>query len=186
VLPTAIAEGKFRADLYYRLNVFPITMPALRERSDDIPLLAQFFVQRYAAKIGRRIEAIAEPTMVRLTQYPWPGNIRELENVIERAVIVANSSVLEVDADVLPAAVPAPSAAAAPEPQPAAATAPGPGGRDCPADLNSIQRAHILAMLREANWVVEGARGAAAQLGMKPATLRHRMKKLGIVRGAEP
>jgi transcriptional regulator with GAF, ATPase, and Fis domain len=179
VLTESIREGKFRSDLFYRLNVFPINLPPLRDRKADIPLLAQFFVQKYAPKIGRRIEAIDHSTMARLLQYPWPGNIRELENIIERALILASSAVLEVDPEVLvgpgetePADQPG---RATPEAGPAAA-----------GDLASVQRSHILDTLRKTNWVVEGERGAAVALGMKPATLRHRMKKLGIARCAEP
>jgi formate hydrogenlyase transcriptional activator len=174
LLPQAIAEGKFRADLFYRLNVFPINLPPLRERKQDIPLLAQFFVQKYAPKVGRRIEGIDPDTIERLTKYHWPGNIRELENIIERALILARTSVLEIDADVLCAWTPAPAI------DPAGTRA------DEAEDLNSVQRNHILNTLRQTNWVVEGERGAAAQLGMKPATLRHRMKKLGIARSGTP
>ena len=173
----AIADGKFRSDLYYRLNVFPVNLPALRERIQDIPLLAQFFVQKYGPKVGRRIEAIDADTIARMVQYHWPGNIRELENIIERALILANDSVLAVDSDVLG---PAPATIAPPVPDLAPDAARGGGDST---DLNSMQRGHILNTLRRTNWVVEGATGAAVQLGMKPATLRHRMKKLGIARG---
>jgi len=175
VLPAAIAEGKFRADLYYRLNVFPVNLPALRERKQDIPLLMQFFVQKYASKVGRRIESIDPDTIGRLLQYHWPGNIRELENIIERALILASAPVLRVDAEGLGLS----SHTAAPA-GPVAATDGG-----AAVDLNSVQRSHIVQTLRKANWTIEGERGAAALLGMKPATLRHRMKKLGIMRGGE-
>jgi formate hydrogenlyase transcriptional activator len=169
----AMAEGKFRADLYYRLNVFPINVPALRERRQDIALLAQFFVQKYAPKVGRRVVAIDPDAMARLLNYRWPGNIRELENIIERALILSNTPLLRVDPDVLavPAWTPASGASEPDETE--------------PADLNSVQRGHILNSLRRTNWVIEGERGAAAQLGMKPATLRHRMKKLGITRAEQ-
>jgi formate hydrogenlyase transcriptional activator len=170
-LPKAISEGKFRADLYYRLNVFPVNLPALRDRKQDIPLLVQFFVQRYAAKVGRRIEAVHPDSIERLVQYHWPGNIRELENIIERALILGNAPILEIDAETLGTA-PAVSRAAE-------------TGDDERADLNSVQRTHILQTLRKTNWIVEGEHGAAVQLGLKPATLRHRMKKLGIARGGE-
>jgi formate hydrogenlyase transcriptional activator len=166
----AIAEGKFRTDLYYRLNVFPINVPALRERRQDIALLAQFFVQKYAPKVGRRVVAIDPDAMARLVNYHWPGNIRELENIVERALILSNAPVLRIDPDVLAVLASTPASGAS-EPDEAE-----------PADLNSVQRGHILNSLRRTNWVIEGERGAAAELGMKPATLRHRMKKLGITR----
>lgn len=166
----AIGEGKFRADLYYRLNVFPITVPSLRERAPDIPLLAQFFVQKFAPKVGRRVVAIDPDTMTRLLQYHWPGNIRELENIIERALILSSTPILRIDPEVFA------TSASAPASDHADADEVG------PADLNSVQRGHILNSLHRTNWVIEGERGAAVQLGMKPATLRHRMKKLGISR----
>jgi PAS domain S-box-containing protein len=168
-LPQAIRDGSFRADLFYRLNVFPINLPALRERREDIPLLAQFFVQKYAPRIGRRIDSIEASTMQRLQAYHWPGNIRELENIIERGVILASTTTLTIDAEMLCASDAPPDAEAA--------TRQG--------DLNSVQRDHILSVLRKSNWVVEGDHGAAVKLGMKPATLRHRMKKLGIERSAD-
>jgi len=187
----SIKEGDFRADLYYRLNVFPIHLPPLRERREDIPLLVHFFVQKYATRIGRRVESIASDTMNALVRYPWPGNIRELENIVERALILSNSPQLTIEPDLLaifPEAtahghvpygltVPPPTAAAAAT---SAAASNGSGQPD--GDLDSVQRQHILTTLRESNWVIEGSRGAAARLGMKPGTLRHRMKKLGIAR----
>ena len=194
-LPLAIREEKFRSDLYYRLNVFPIALPPLRERRDDIPLLAQFFVKKYAPRVGRRIEAIDAETMMRLAEYSWPGNIRELENIVERALILSSSGVLSIEREVigmtrsassLPVSVSSAPAAPvavhgvpiAPQSEPAEASA---GAHD----LNSVQREHILGTLRATEWVVEGERGAAKRLGMKPATLRHRMKKLGIARASD-
>jgi PAS domain S-box-containing protein len=180
-LPKAIAAGSFRSDLFFRLNVFPVNVPPLRARAEDIPLLVRFFVQKYGSKIGRRVESIEASAMDRLTRYPWPGNIRELENIVERALILSNSTTLCIDADVLgDTGLPAPAAdAQVPHEDHAAAS----GGA---ADLNSVQRDHILSTLRSANWVVEGESGAALRLGMKPATLRHRMKKLGISRVSDP
>jgi transcriptional regulator with GAF, ATPase, and Fis domain len=180
-LPKAIAAGSFRSDLFFRLNVFPVNVPPLRARAEDIPLLVRFFVQKYGSKIGRRVESIEASAMDRLTRYPWPGNIRELENIVERALILSNSTTLSIDADVLgDTGLPAPAAdAQVPHEDHAAAS----GGA---ADLNSVQRDHILSTLRSANWVVEGESGAALRLGMKPATLRHRMKKLGISRQSDP
>jgi PAS domain S-box-containing protein len=171
-LAAAVREDVFRADLYYRLNVFPMRLPPLRERAEDIPMLVRFFVQKYAPRVGRRVETIDASTLHRLQQYHWPGNVRELENITERALILATDSVLAIDSELLPAASAKPGATvetAHPEAD----------------DLNSVQREHILSTLRKTNWVVEGARGAAAKLGMKPATLRHRMKKLGISRSTD-
>ncbi len=174
----SIREGDFRSDLYYRLNVFPVELPPLRERAEDITLLAHFFVQKHGPRIGRRVEAIDVESMRRLVEYPWPGNIRELENVIERALILNIGPSLHIDADTLPAAQPSASAA----PRHADAVAGAADAARAEGDLDSVQREHILAKLRETNWVIEGSRGAAHLLGMKPGTLRHRMKKLGIER----
>jgi PAS domain S-box-containing protein len=187
-LQRAMRDGTFRADLYYRLNVFPLTLPALRERAEDIPLLVQFFVQKYGPLVGCRPEAVDGATMERLIRYQWPGNVRELENVIERALILTTSGTLSVGAELLPA-VDRVTDLRAPA---AAATIAVPGGVDdeaggeVPGDLDSVQRRHIVRTLHQSNWVVEGERGAARRLGMKPATLRYRMKKLGIARPGEP
>lgn len=180
-LHKSIRDGEFRADLYYRLNVFPVELPPLRERIDDIPLLTHFFIQKYAPRVGRRIESIDSESMQRLTCYTWPGNIRELENIIERALILNNSGVLHIDTDVLPTHVISTALASNRvelDPVPELAKPAG-------SDLDSIQREHILTMLNDTNWVIEGARGAASRLGLKPGTLRHRMKKLGIARASE-
>jgi PAS domain S-box-containing protein len=179
-LPNAVASGAFRADLFYRLNVFPVKLPPLRERGEDIPLLVQFFVQKYAPKVGRQLSGIEGKTIDRLLRYDWPGNIRELENIVERALILNSTPLLSIGEDVLPVTTHAavrgsPTRPVAPEQDRNA----DPGGA---VDLDSIQREHILTTLRQADWVVEGRLGAAVKLGMKPATLRHRMKKLGISR----
>jgi formate hydrogenlyase transcriptional activator len=193
-LARAVRAGEFRQDLYYRLNVFPLTLPPLRERSEDIPLLIQFFVQRYAPRVGRHIESIDSQTVQRLIAYPWPGNIRELENLIERALILADSGVLHVEPDILGAAsVPrGPKDNAVEPPLPTAEFAvPGSltqsDGRAATPEstLVEVQREHILQVLRATGWVIEGERGAAVRLGMKPATLRFRMKKFGISRGSD-
>jgi formate hydrogenlyase transcriptional activator len=176
ILEKAIQEGDFRADLYYRLNVFPINMPALRDRKEDIPLLVQFFAQKYGPRVGRRIDSVDGQTLERLSRYPWPGNIRELENIIERALILSTTTVLRIDPDAM--GLSAGAALPAREPNHAANT----NEADDAGNLNSVQRTHILNTLRDANWVIEGSRGAAVRLGVKPATLRHRMKKLGIAR----
>jgi PAS domain S-box-containing protein len=170
-LPAAVAEGKFRQDLYYRLNVFPVTLPPLRERPEDIPLLVHYFVARYRAKIGRPITRVPKATMERLAAYAWPGNVRELENVIERAVILSPGSDLEIAPEVLPAAVPT--------------VFPRPAAPADAASLERVERDHILSVLRRTNWRVDGPRGAARLLKLHPSTLRSRMQKLGIRRSEE-
>jgi formate hydrogenlyase transcriptional activator len=175
-LKGATAAGKFREDLYYRLNVFPIEVPPLRDRSGDVPLLVHYFVARYGAKIGRRVSRVPETTMRRLVEYPWPGNIRELENVIERAVILSVGPELNAMPD-LPVAA---HAAAVADRSPPAAS-PGNGG----APLEEVERRHIVAILKQSGWRIEGPTGAARLLNINPSTLRSRMKKLGIQRSRE-
>jgi formate hydrogenlyase transcriptional activator len=176
-LQKSMREGGFRPDLFYRLNVFPITLPPLRERVTDIPLLTHFFVQKHAGRLARRVESVDTDTLHRLTQYTWPGNIRELENVVERALILTNSPVLSIDPDLIgiedQTQIP---------PVEKAVTLRAPGSLNPGGDLNSIQREHVLNILEEVNWVIEGSDGAAVRLGLKPGTLRHRMKRLGITR----
>jgi formate hydrogenlyase transcriptional activator len=187
-LATAIGAGEFRQDLYYRLNVFPVGLPPLRDRADDIPLLVQHFVEKYAPRVGRTIEAISRDAIEQLQRYAWPGNIRELENLVERGLILATSTEFCVAPAMLPSTAPplrpAPVASA-----PAAVSVPRSAARDTglpvEADLNAVQREHILQTLQATHWVIEGERGAARRLGLKPATLRHRMKKLGISRAAQ-
>ncbi len=161
-----VEEGKFRADLFYRLNVFPIRTPALRERRDDIPLLVRYFVLKYAQKLGKRIESIPTEIMEPLCAYAWPGNIRELGNVLERSVIVSRGPVLELG-DWIPSTG-------------SVAERPGKNGEG--RSLEQIERAHILSTLEQTGWKVSGAGGAAHLLGLKPTTLESRMKKLGIRR----
>jgi formate hydrogenlyase transcriptional activator len=172
-LEREVAAGRFRSDLYFRLNVFPIAMPPLREREDDIALLAYFFADRFGREFGKRIERISAESVERLLAYAWPGNVRELSNVVERAVVLSSGPVLEVAPELLgaPAAEPARSAA---EPAPVAASA----GQT----LEEMERRHILETLEGASWVIEGERGAAARLGLSASTLRSRMKKLGLRR----
>jgi formate hydrogenlyase transcriptional activator len=164
-----VKDGKFREDLFYRLNVFPVRLPALRDRRDDIPLLVRFFVAKFAARLGKRIETIGTGTLELLVAYQWPGNIRELENVLERAAILADGPELEIDPEVLPVA-------------PGVTESGMVGG--CDKSLMVVEREHVLAVLVQANWVIEGPNGAAKVLAMHPNTLRSRMKKLGIVRPA--
>ncbi len=173
------SEGTFRQDLYYRLNVFPIQLPPLRERREDIPPLVHYFVRRFSLKIGRKITRIQRETMERLMNYSWPGNVRELENVIERAVILSPGIELEVAPGVLPEIAAVASAhAAAPRPAPEEKSPEAPS----PQSIDQMERNHILEVLIRTNWRIEGTEGAAALLNMNPSTLRSRMKKLGVQR----
>jgi formate hydrogenlyase transcriptional activator len=164
-----VAAKQFRSDLYYRLNVFPITIPPLRERPEDIPQLVRHFVQRVTARMNKSIDRIPSEIMDALTEYQWPGNIRELENVIERAVILSPGPILRVPIRDLHTRI-----------------APG-NNHKRNQTLEEVERTHILTTLKETRWVVSGPRGAATLLGLNRATLHFRMKKLGIVRpGTEP
>ncbi|HSF19678.1 MAG TPA: sigma 54-interacting transcriptional regulator [Vicinamibacteria bacterium] len=163
-LEKAMEEERFRPDLFYRLAVFPIELPPLRERKTDIPLLAHFFARDFGRKLGKSIETISEGTMARLMAYSWPGNIRELKNVIERAAILTRGSRLALD-DWWS--------------KPESSSGPAP-----PLTLDALQRKHILSVLEVTGWRVSGERGAAKLLGIKPTTLTARMKKLGIERPA--
>jgi formate hydrogenlyase transcriptional activator len=164
-LASLTSEQKFRQDLFYRLNVFPVQVPALRERRDDIPMLVRHFAQQFARRMKKTIEAIPAETMSALTEYDWPGNIRELQNLIERAVILSPGPTLHVPVAGLNAR-PA-------EPE-----------RDRQLTLEESDRRHIVAALESTRWVIAGPDGAAARLGMKRSTLQFRMRKLGIVRPA--
>jgi formate hydrogenlyase transcriptional activator len=162
-LAAMVEAQQFRADLFYRLNVFPVHVPPLRERPEDIPLLVRHFTQQFARRMHKTIEAVPADAMQGLMRYPWPGNIRELQNIIERAVILSSGPVLQVPlADLKPAAPSAP-----------------PTSHDT---LQEAERRHILAVLEETDWVLGGPRGAAVRLGMKRSTLQFRMRKLGISR----
>jgi formate hydrogenlyase transcriptional activator len=175
-LAPMVADGRFRSDLYYRLNVFPLMLPPLRERPDDIPRLVRHFTQRFARRMGRRIETIPSAVLDALVSYPWPGNVRELQNVIERAVILSAGSSLQIPlGDLQSAATQAPASTAA-----AATQAPAPTGEAV--TLADAEREHILGALRETGGVVGGPKGAAARLGMKRSMLYWKMKKLGISR----
>jgi len=164
-LEQMVADRKYRSDLYYRLNVFPITIPPLRQRRDDIPALSRFFTQKYARRLKKQITAIPSETMAALTHYHWPGNVRELEHFIERAVILTRGSDLEVSLAELKSSEPVATAELA--------------------TMQDAERSHILRVLEETNWVIGGAGGAAARLGMKRTTLQSRMQKLGIVRSGK-
>jgi len=160
-LEEEIRKGRFRQDLYYRLNVFPITVPPLRQRKDDIPLLVQAFIARYSRKVGKEITSIQKETMKALQDYPWPGNVRELESVIERAVILCPGPVLQLADKLLVSSSHLSSAVRT---------------------LEETERNQILKILSETRWRIEGTDGAAAILGLHPSTLRARMHKLGIAR----
>jgi formate hydrogenlyase transcriptional activator len=157
-----VKRNEFRSDLYYRLNVFPIPLPALRERREDIPMLVKHFVEIYARKMGRQIEQISPETISELTSYAWPGNIRELQNFIERSVILSSGNILRAPLSSL-------KAVGAPESQGAVT-------------LEEAERDHIRKTLEQTRWVVAGPNGAAARLGIKRSTLYFRMQKLGISR----
>ena len=163
-LAALAAEQKFREDLFYRLNVFPVTVPPLRDRREDIPMLVRHFAQQFARRMKKTIETIPTETMEALTRYDWPGNIRELQNLIERAVILSAGQTLEV-----------PVAALGARQLPAA-------NREGGETLEEAGRRHIISALERSNWVLAGPNGAAARLGIKRSTLQFRMRKLGIVR----
>jgi formate hydrogenlyase transcriptional activator len=178
-------SGRFREDLYYRLNVFPIQLPALRERREDIPLLAAHFMGKAARKIGRAFNRIEPRSLERLVAYEWPGNIRDLQNTIERAAILCEGEELVVDWDLGPHRMPQPASITAGDT--AARTAPtdSPSAGDETQSLSLVdmERQHIIAVLRRTQGVVEGPNGAARLLNLKPSTARFRIRKLGIRRG---
>ena len=186
-LVKTIREGKFREDLYYRLNVFPIPLPPLRERVDDVPLLVQHLVRKFAGRVGVPIESVAKTTIERLGRYSWPGNVRELENILERAVILSNGPTLEIDEKVFASSTAAlhPTTDAT-KPQGKGSDSELSGVTQSPPleSLESSTRCHILAALEKSGWVIDGPHGAAKSLAVHPNTLRSRMKKLGIVRAA--
>ncbi len=188
-LEDEVKAGRFRADLFYRLNVLPLHNPPLRERKSDIPQLAMFFLSRYSRQFGRQLDGIAQETMERLVNYDWPGNIRELQNLIERGVVLSNGAALTIDGSLLPASQPTsrkPEAqspvmtwAATQSSMPSALASPPPSAST---SLDDLQRQHILNVLTQTNWVIEGDNGAAKMLNLHPNTLRSRLKKMGIQR----
>ena len=157
-----MAEGRFRDDLYYRVATFPIHVPPLRDRREDIPLLVWSIIERRQTALGRRIDTVPKRVMDALMHYGWPGNVRELQNVIERALILSPGPVLRLEESL---AAPA---------------------RPTPDRLDEIERKHILGMLDRCGWRINGDGNAAAVLGLEPSTLRSRMQKLGIRRPARP
>jgi formate hydrogenlyase transcriptional activator len=175
-LEKAVQEGRFRADLYYRLNVLPITLPALRQRRSDIPLLTAFFVERFARQFGKQISGVAQDTMDLLSRYDWPGNIRELQNVVERAVVLSRTPVLKLGPDLLPISAPDTVDQVSDwnfNPTQSAVEL---------STLQDVEKRHIVSVLEKTSWVIEGDRGAARILDLHPNTLRSRMKKLGVDR----
>jgi len=162
-LSAAVKDGVFRADLFYRLNVFPISLPPLRNRPEDIPILARHFLQQYGVRLLRSYKDIDQESIERLIRYSWPGNVRELENVIERAMILSHEPILRIDQHIL-------------GPQDSSFTGPQLSG------LKDLERLHILQTLTLTQWHIEGSDGAAARLGMPPSTLRSRMKQFGMKR----
>ena len=167
-LEEAVAAGRFRADLFYRLNVVPVRVPALRDRRGDIPQLVMFFLARFAKEFGKPLEGVSQGSMERLVAYRWPGNVRELQNIIERAAVLSSGRVLELGPELLPVGAPE-----GPPVGPAAGAA---------ATLEDVEREHIRAALERSRWVIEGPAGAARSLGLHPNTLRSRMARLGITR----
>ncbi len=163
-LQAQVAAGRFRADLYYRLNVFPITVPPLRERREDIPRLARHFAAKAARKLGKTLEGIAPAFIEQASAYDWPGNIRELENLVERAMIMSEGARLDAIGLFSEASLPDGATPAAP----------------ADATLEEIERTHVRRVLERCGWVIEGEHGAARVLGLNPSTLRGRLRKLGI------
>ena len=163
-LGKSVAERKFRSDLYYRLRVFPIQMPALRERRKDIPLLVRYFVQKFARRMNKQIETITSETMKSLMNWDWPGNVRELENFVERSVILTEGTLLRTPPV---------------EPREECET-----GATVDTSFEGAEREHIIRILRETRGLISGPHGAAAKLGLKRTTLQSKMQKLGISREA--
>jgi transcriptional regulator with GAF, ATPase, and Fis domain len=174
-LERAMAEGRFRRDLYYRLSVFPIAIPPLRERKEDIPLIAWAFVERRQADLGRHVEQIPRDVMDALVAYDWPGNVRELENVLERALILSPGKVLRLDDPLR-----APDRAAGPGAAAPAVGSPPPSASD--RTFDAMARGHVRAVLERCGWRINGPGGAAEVLAVHPNTLRSRMKRLGLSR----
>lgn len=164
-LSAMVEEQMFRSDLFYRLNVFPVYVPPLRDRKEDIPFLVRHFAQHFARNMTKDIDTISAETMNALTNYSWPGNVRELQNVIERAVILSKGPILKISLTDLRSKSFDPN-----------------GHINGAATLEEIERRHILSVLEQSNWVFAGPNGAAAKLGMKRPTLQFRMQKLGISR----
>jgi formate hydrogenlyase transcriptional activator len=188
-LQAMVAEQKFRSDLFFRINVFPVYVPSLRERDADIPMLVRHFTQQFSRRMNKVIDTIPSATMDALRRYQWPGNIRELQNMIERAVIISTGPVLSLDVADLKLAPASSSQQKAPQDKASQASAAA-AASDSKTDgalrdvLHQTERQKILEALERCNWVVAGPKGAAAQLGTKRSTLQQKIRKLGITRGA--
>jgi formate hydrogenlyase transcriptional activator len=161
-LKEVVANGTFRSDLFYRLNVFPLAAPSLRDRKGDIPLLINFFLSKFGKKLGKEVRGVSQQAMQNLVNYSWPGNVRELQNVVERAVVLANGPIIQMS-EAMPRSE-------------------SPASESAVYTLEQIERNHILRVLNETKWVIHGRKGAAEVLDINPSTLRSRMEKLGIKR----
>jgi transcriptional regulator with GAF, ATPase, and Fis domain len=159
-LKEVVQSGTFRSDLFYRLNVFPLEVPALSKRRDDIPLLVNFFLSKFGKKLGKEVRGVSQKSMDSLVNYDWPGNVRELQNIVERAVVLTSGPIVQIDDSM--------TRSGGATQEPAVDT------------LENAERNHILRALNETHWVVHGRKGAAEILGINPSTLRSRMEKLGI------
>jgi formate hydrogenlyase transcriptional activator len=181
-LREAVNAGRFRSDLFYRLNVFPLKLPPLRDRRSDIPQLVAFYLSRTSKKLGKKVDTVSQETMDRLINYPWPGNVRELQNVIERAVILSPGSNLLLNQDLLPRS----SSGGGTQGLEMPGQGPSPASPEAPrlSTMEEVERSHIVSALQQTGGVVEGPKGAARILNLHPNTLRHRMQKLGIRRPA--
>jgi formate hydrogenlyase transcriptional activator len=181
-LGEAVKAGQFRADLFYRLNVIPLDVPPLRDRSPDIPKLVMFFLERFSKKFDKWFDSVSQATMDRLVDYGWPGNVRELQNIIERAVVLSQGPVLALNADLLPAEVSDVRADPSGDNGDHTIAIAGGSSTRSSTSLEEIERLHILMVLQETGGLIEGPKGAAGILGLNPSTLRGRIKKLGIRR----
>jgi len=157
-----VANGTFRSDLFYRLNVFPLEVPPLRDRKEDIPLLVNFFLSKFGKKLGKELHGVSQKAMENITNYSWPGNVREMQNVVERAVILASGPIVHVDDSML--------------------QSDGAVQESAVDTLENMERNHIIRALNKTNWVIHGKKGAAESRGINSSTLRSRMDKLGIKR----
>ncbi len=185
-LKKAVREGLFRSDLYYRLNVLPLTVPPIRERKSDIPQIVMFFLERFSKRAGKKIAGVSHDTMKALVDYSWPGNVREIQNVIERGVVLTRGPVLDLGTDFVPADLAGANAehvrVLTRSEDLRAESAAVSGSSPIHLSLEEVERRHIISVLQQTRWVINGEKGAATILGLHPSTLRSRMDKLGIVR----
>ena len=177
-LQEEVKAGRFRSDLFYRLNVLPLTVPPLRDRRSDVPALVLFFLARFSKKCGKEIQGVSQQTMDLLLRYPWPGNIRELQNVIERGVALCQGQVLQLGPDLLPLE------RHLGEIQEVTPARPAESAGSSLISMEDMERRHILTVLQKTDGIIDGPRGAAKILDLHPNTLRSRMKKLGIGRAS--